>query len=376
MRALLVFLLILYLCLPHHLLELFGGDALKSYDIPAALIFLCLVPRLGRLRFDTVYLDFGLFAAWYLFRALFSVNAVGLTSVFYGAKFAEYFFVCAAADSMGRDDLHRVLLWVVGVAFVLGIGELFGLQLTVVAWNNRLTAQFGGPYELGAVALLLAIIVRDAPILKSMGIAGVVLSGAKASLMGYFAFLARRLHDIKWVVVIVVVSAAVALLFGDRIEEFSESLSFFTDVDSMQKMYDSVPVTANFDDYQTQWLQRDNFSAGLDVDMSTGLRLYSWVLAIKSLTPWNYLFGEGPGYFTSALDSSILRVFVETGLVGIILLWRFIAALLRATRESGLGIAIAVNMLFVDVLFSARYLVVLLILHRLYSERSAARSIA
>jgi len=323
-----------------------------------------------------VYLEFGLFAAWYLFRALLSVNAVGMASVLFGAKFAEYFFVCVAADSMSRRDLRRVLLWVAGVAFVLGIGELFGLQLTVIAWNGRLTAQFGGPYELGAVALLLAVVVRRDLTLKFAGIAGVVLSGAKASLMGYFAFLARRLHDVKWVIVIVVVSAAVVLLFGDRITEFSGSLNFFADADAMRQMYDSVPVTSNFDDYQTQWLQRDTFSAGLDVDMSTGLRLYSWVLAIKSLTPINYVFGEGPGYFTSALDSSILRVFVETGVVGLYFLWRFMHKLMRGIGESGLGLAIFVNMLFVDVLFSARFLVVLLILYRLYAERANARPVA
>ena len=50
--------------------------------------------------------------------------------------------------------------------------------------------------------------------------------------------------------------------------------------------------------------------------------------------------------------------------------------LMRGIGESGLGLAIFVNMLFVDVLFSARFLVVLLILYRLYAERANARPVA
>lgn len=364
MKSALFWLLVLYLCVPHHLLQLFGaGPELKLFDLVAACIFLLLL--LSSFHLDPVYRIFLLFSAWYLVRSLFAVQHIGVGAVLYGVKFMEYFVVCVAVQKLDGRDLRRLLAWLAAAIVGYMVLELAGVRLTPTAWSGRgrLSAQFGGPYELGAVSLVLAIaaIHRGSNI---VGALGVMLSVAKASIIGYCAFLARRMHDVRWAAAAVVIGAGAVLLAGSRLTEFFSASGFFLDTSMLRDVYDSVPVARNYDDYQTLWFDRADFSADLPVDASTGLRVYSYILAIKSLGLLDLLWGKGPGFFSLALDSSVLRVFVEAGLVGMLLLWRFLSRLFMAFAVKGLAIAVVLNLLFVDVLFSARFLVVLFVLYR------------
>ena len=363
MTVLLFWLVLLYLSVPHHLIQLLGlGASIKPFDFIACCMIFPLM--LCRFRFDPVYSILGIFSLWYLIRSMWAVSEVGISSLLYGVKFLEYFVVCLAVRQLPKRYLEKLLSSLVVVSLLYLVMELSGIRFTVTWWGGRLSGQFGGPYELGGVSLLLACMsINDRH--KVFGIFGVALSVAKASIIGYAGFLMLRINNVKWIAVMMVFGLVAALYAGERLYELGDAFGYVLSSENIREVYNAIPTSSSYSEYQRYWLDRKTFSSDLPVDLSTGLRVYSYVLALKSIKGIGFLVGNGPGFYSVALDSSVLRVFVETGLVGILLFSFFLVRLSDAVPIRGLALAIGLNVAFVDVFFSGRFIVVLMILYQL-----------
>ena len=118
---------------------------------------------------------------------------------------------------------------------------------------------------------------------------------------------------------------------------------------------------------------RESEATDSSVDLSSFSRLYTYLIILKSIDLSVFFFGHGPGFFGSAVDSSILRIFGETGVFGLFALY---FALKKLSEHYELNISTILTIVAIialsDVLFSARFLVTLALLNQLtlYKENS------
>jgi hypothetical protein len=94
--------------------------------------------------------------------------------------------------------------------------------------------------------------------------------------------------------------------------------------------------------------------------LSFHLRLRKWIYAWSKMDLLKMFYGLGPGFFGGAADSSLFRVFFETGVVGMVLLLRTIYSL--KIHKSWLGIFLLIASIFLDTLFSSTTLILIGIL--------------
>jgi len=97
---------------------------------------------------------------------------------------------------------------------------------------------------------------------------------------------------------------------------------------------------------------------GDDGDLSLQLRLRKWSYALFSQidSPHTFLVGLGPGFFGGAADSSFMRVFFETGIIGLLFWYLFFRHMFRFQFRaiSYITICFLLNGVFIDTLYSSR----------------------
>lgn len=94
-------------------------------------------------------------------------------------------------------------------------------------------------------------------------------------------------------------------------------------------------------------------------DPSWGVRAQKWARAacIYAQDSGNYLLGVGPGYFGPALDGGFIRVLVEHGLVGVILLFAVLLGGDAAFRRYRvITMTFAAHMVFIDIYLSYKFM--------------------
>jgi hypothetical protein len=87
-------------------------------------------------------------------------------------------------------------------------------------------------------------------------------------------------------------------------------------------------------------------------DLSWWMRIHKWCYALKMYCyhPECYVQGVGPGFAWSALDGGLLRVFVENGLLGTCIFWKFFSTIYKKNAQlKWMLIAFLINMIFFDV---------------------------
>lgn len=88
-----------------------------------------------------------------------------------------------------------------------------------------------------------------------------------------------------------------------------------------------------------------------DYDTSWWMRIHKWVHATKAyfFNPVVYLQGLGPGFAWAALDGGLLRIFLENGIIGCILYWKFFSSIYKINPQTKwMTIALLLNMVFFD----------------------------
>ncbi len=91
--------------------------------------------------------------------------------------------------------------------------------------------------------------------------------------------------------------------------------------------------------------------SAVNYDMSWWMRIHKWIYVLKAYisNPVCYLQGLGPGFAWAALDGGLLRIFVENGILGAFVYWKFFAALFHINRQiKWMIIAFFINMIFFD----------------------------
>ena len=100
------------------------------------------------------------------------------------------------------------------------------------------------------------------------------------------------------------------------------------------------------------------------IDLSLVQRIEKWAYAIKtfaSLMPLSIFIGIGPGWSGPSLDSGILRLFIENGLIGAIFYFSFLYEVFKKNRNSiFIILVLLLNMVFIDVNISYKVMALFL----------------
>ena len=347
-------LLIFYFCLPNYEFSelLPGASGLKTSDFISLIIAFFLYKH-GSFKVDKMLLFFSL---WYLIKGILSFSAVGLL---FGARFIEYIVVVAAAYNMNEKHLKLffsvftyflIAYFIIEAIFIfLGLGSPFSIFNSGMTWQGRFTSIFGGPYELGAIALLLLFIPGVQR--KLFYLILLLSSQARASVLGLAAFL---FNPRLWIFIIPISFVMFFLL----ISRFDDLINLLPRTSEIFQTFRSILGDFSYstrEEYILSWEQRGDIVSLISIDegRSSLLRIYTYILILSGLSdPFSIIFGYYPGVYGVAVDSSILRIFGETGIIGLTLFVLCMAKQLINKETFLITTAFIINLALVDIYFS------------------------
>jgi hypothetical protein len=324
------------------------------------------------------------------------------SSLLYSLRPLEYWVVYPAVAVLLHKAGPKAFTWTVGVliavtclnTFAAGLQFVGGIQLgysnSSISRGAGLTA---GPYELGALMAMLACywlyfrrygltVIAFAGLLMSLSrvslLAGVV--GVAVILIGQGFSKEPRIPSSKPkpLLVVGITLAAVALIavsprIGNTLVrpalERTQSTSIVGSWQSAGIVVSTTPRQLTSDSYfETTYTGIGDYILGAtsSSDASNVVRFFRWQILLREVTasPANLSFGLGPSFAGASVDGTYVRIFVETGLLGLIAWGLMIAGWLK--RRPLWLVAVVITMIvgssFIDLLFALRPMVVLWIL--------------
>jgi hypothetical protein len=258
-------------------------------------------------------------------------------------------------------DLTRVLrVYILVLCVVVPLQMLRILPVPNDFGASRASGNTNGPYELGAVAAFLLCYLSYRNKERFTGIIAftlIILSGARSVLAGAAISLLRILSPrsnrlmLKFALIalpgflfVAFLSAAgIFLASGSSLNSKSVILQRFSTATSVGSMADTAAAYEASPSYQSS----AEYSEGAFVnaialaqqnegDASGLMRVFRWSALLKS-TLENVdttLIGLGPSFGTSAVDGYFVRVFVETGVIGLGLFLWFLWSLFSSNQDS------------------------------------------
>ena len=152
--------------------------------------------------------------------------------------------------------------------------------------------------------------------------------------------------------------------------------------DDAHALLDAAPVYGKTQDYfDGAFLDATVFGQLSDEDSSGMIRSYRWATLIKSTTNSfdSILIGMGPSFGSAAVDGYFVRVFVESGVVGLTCFFLFLRALMKLRREAfgafrAFVVVLMVTACFIDIFTSYKTMILLWLWHGMNEYRARQRS--
>ena len=227
------------------------------------------------------------FALWYFFKGILSLSPI---SFLFGARFLEYIVVIAAAYNMNTKDLEKFFsiftnflifyFFLEAIFILLGLGSPFSFLNSGMTWQGRFTSIFGGPYELGAIALLLTFLPGNQR--KVFFIILLFFSQARASILGLGALI---FNPRAWILIlplsIIMIFVAVSR-FDDLFNLLPQISSIF---ETFTYLLNDFSYTSK-EGYINNWNMREDVISLISEDggRSTLLRIYTYLLILSGMS--------------------------------------------------------------------------------------------
>lgn len=357
-----------------------------------------LLMQIGRcgpaLRGLRVYLAFIILA---LVSGLIHIEANGWKLLLYPARLIEYLvFILAGALCADRKMLIMVCLAIIFLNTGAAIGQVFfdlgGFPYSryVSEVEGRAIGLGAGPWEMAAIVNLSMAYLYYAwgskgqkPVLFLLvylvALVGLILTESRVGLMvsTFTVSLFVFQLDMTWVkrllalLAVAVVSVAVFLSIPNSLAERSKDLVDSGNLDQTVQIGAAKIGSAKIGAAKTCGPSNAGGELNFQVindgahDPSWGVRAKKWATAacIFLNDPQNIPLGVGPGYFGPALDGGFVRVLVEHGALGILVLLLSLAGLDPAFRNYRvIAMVFAAHMVFIDIYLSYKFTSLLLFL--------------
>ncbi len=337
----------------------------------AALIWVFTAKRV-RIHFDRPVQLYLVFVAINFIAAFINFADMGVIGVIYALRLIQYLLwypiLYEACHRVDWISMRRGFV-ALGIIFIgWAILELSGVVETVGRFDGsgRLTLNTTGPYESSVMLAMIAYAVSSYLIAIPL-LVMVMLTQSRVTLAGMvFSYAASR--PIR----AIVTAGAAVLAFSVFAQPILDSLSRtrLGDSDTPAQMARSVTTawnrapTLNDPTFFRERLLDGNtifrYMATTEGDLSFSYRAVRWPTVIKTTFahPFHTIFGWGPGSWGNALDNYYIRVFGETGLVGLVVFLIWMISTIFRLEVRGLArfslVMMAVVATFIDIFTSSK----------------------
>jgi hypothetical protein len=321
-------------------------------------------------------------------------------ALLYALRVGEYFLIyptVAIALTAGGERCAGQFEKLLVIVTVLQVGvataqTILGLDIGFSRFSfQRGAGLTSGPYELGAICAALAVVwfARQRYLLLVLALVGLLLSASRISMaavvigLAVYVVLRRReregppqlpaegsMRALAYTFRPLVLACAASLVLlsaGSAVGLFlSGSLdragsTSITDAWSVSGALAAGPPFTDAESYQSAAYV--GFAQTLDVDsaqpqsdVSNLVRFYRWHLLLNSMTPASWAVGLGPSFAGASVDGALLRVVVETGVMGAAAWVMLMKAAWRRQSGAMRGVLLTflVGSVFIDLLFALR----------------------
>jgi hypothetical protein len=351
--------------------------------------------KLIPMNIDRAFLIYYAFVFIALFSYLINRSFSDAPSLFYVVRNVEYFMFFVAGTLLGKPSrLIQFLVTYFVIQVVIVILQYFLLFPAFSSTDGMifgyLSGTTGGPWELSTTLSLTAIVILDYLLLNK--------KYSKAFFMFLFTnliflFLGQRspivalflvfvfsiylrvgiykyLKSVKGMLIFITVPIFYYFFLIYQSQGF-----IFEKNDAMGRfalIISSKGGITTFIDYYN-YIDVDSFRvpigswANLEhLDLSWVQRIEKWSYAIKtfvSMMPKSIFIGIGPGWSGPSLDSGMLRLFIEHGIIGTILFFAFLNEVFKKNRNAiFIILVLLLNMVFIDVNISYKVMALFLLI--------------
>ncbi len=369
----------LYVLAPKVDLYAIGAAAIRPEDLISAFaFFIFIVSARRKLSIPTHAKIYMVFIGFGLISAVINIAQGGLVGPVYGARLAQYmtwfFIMYEAAPKLSTRALRWTCLIVCGVFIIWGGAEYFGFISRIGKFagaSQRLTINTSGPFETSA---MLAMLAYAAPAfwLTPFMVVLIFLTQARITVLGILVSLAAarpgRTMAVGFAGAVVATLAAQPIYDAVSKSRFGESETPLAMGSLLKYTWKRVPTVPRPSYYRERFLNGIliyRYMPNTRGDLSFKYRAVRWPIIIKSTAAtWVTLFvGWGPGAWSNAVDGYYVRVFGETGLLGVALFAAWIVAALRTLRQRSVGkfslVMLAVAAFFIDIFTSSKVMPIL-----------------
>jgi hypothetical protein len=369
----------LYVLAPKIDLYAIGSAAIRPEDLISAFTFFVFLVSArrkisipGHAKVYIAFIGFGLISS------IINIAQGGLTGPVYGARLAQYmtwfFIMYEAAPKLSTRALRWTCLIVCCIFLVWGGAEYFGVISRIGKFAGaaqRLTINTSGPFETSAMLAMLAYAAPAIWLTPFMTVL-IFLTQARITVLGILVSLAAarpgRTMAVGFAGAVVATIAAQPLYDAISKSRFGDSETPLAMGNLLQYTWKRVPTVPRPSFYRERFLNGVlifRYMPNTRGDLSFKYRAVRWPIIIKSTAArWLQLFvGWGPGAWSNAVDGYYVRIFGETGLIGVALFAAWIVVALRELRQRSVGkfslIMLVIAAFFIDIFTSSKVMPIL-----------------
>lgn len=339
--------------------------------------------------FFILYVMTGVFSS--IFNSIYGEVDI-LSSLLFSLRPLEYFLYIILGFELARYNVNikNAMKFYVIYCLILIFGQTLGFIGGISNFSfNRAIANTGGPWELAAVSAFLVIYFSHEKIMKFtvMSLFILILTQSRITLIGTgFVFFVKNIRNIKdmlrkrWTFLSGIFVLIFSLAFiGYGLINFTKNdvnssgiisrINSFVNNETVNELliiYENTKPATNRQDYFNQ-----TYDEGLDEiisnasggDASAFIRFTRWVTLVKTVieNPATILVGLGPSYAGKAIDGNYVRIFVETGFLGLITFIIFLTTFFKYEKNKLLidyMIVLSITAIFIDIFvtFKAMFL--------------------
>lgn len=338
-----------------------------------AILAFIVMPRRRPVSISLPVKIYGLFIAINFISVIINFSAIGPTGLLYSARLLQYlawyFMLYEACYEVSWSTMRRSFLAISVLFMIWGVLELSGVISVIGKFTGateRLTINTSGPFETSVMLAMLAYSV--ASYLAAVPLMFLVFfTQSRVTLIGMVAsyFSSRPLRA-------VVAAALVFVLYPVAIQPLMDSLHD-------TRIGQSEPPERMMNAFMVSWQRapvlddpsffRERLLTGSTIqrymvdtkgDMSFRIRAVRWPTVIKTTVsnPLALVFGWSPGAWGNALDNYYVRVFGETGLIGLVTFLVWLGVTIKRLEPNGVAryslIMMAAVGVFIDIFTSSK----------------------
>ncbi|GAC1621889.1 MAG: hypothetical protein NVS9B10_05220 [Nevskia sp.] len=318
------------------------------------------------------------------------------TGIIFAVRGLEYFALFIVGYNCFRKTISipRIFGFYIIYAAIISLLQYTGVLGSLNSFDvDRLSANTNGPYELAAVlsaCLLVTTSERLNRVLPAVAFLNILGTASRITALALSIIWAKSIKlKRSWLQIAAIVlafaagSTLVSLVLPTELpagqheqvrgSTLSNRISSLTDISIFEQAFaiaETLPVPENSYEYVDSYFSLALESANnIEGDASAFVRILRWVGLWRAVTSdtLSIFIGVGPSFGTTAVDGFYVRVFVESGLIGLALFVIYIFMLLHASSQyrygvRGVVVVLAVSAIAIDIFVAFKPMVTMWLL--------------